>query len=58
MLGMKIFLVLTISVLGYTKPQQELKIILHFHSNDFQAGAPGALRQPEPGSDYTDNGEF
>ena len=58
MLGMKIFLVLTLSALGYTKPQPEFRIILHFHPNDFQAGAAGALRQPVPGSDYTDDGEF
>merc|ERR1711970_984064 len=54
MLGVKIFLILSLSVLGYTKPQPELKIILHFHQNDFEAGPAGALLgKPESGLDYT-----
>merc|ERR1739846_30749 len=54
MLRMKIFLILGLSVLGYTKPQPEFKIILHFHQNDFEAEPAGALLgKPESGLDYT-----
>merc|ERR1712002_124048 len=51
MLGMKIFLILSFSVLSYTRPQPEMKIIIHFHQNDFEAGQAGA--PPESGFDYT-----
>ena len=58
MLGTKIFLFLGLSVLGYTKPQPELKIILHFHQNDFEAGPAGTLLgKQESGLDYKNNGE-
>merc|ERR1712183_1229861 len=60
MLGMKIFLLLSLSVLGYSRPQPELKIIIHLHYDDFQ---PGPARGPEPvgrrrfegGFDYSDD---
>merc|ERR1711970_1005686 len=59
MLGMKIFLLLSLSVLGYSIPQPEMKIIIHLHYDDFQ---PGPVRGPEPvgrrrfegGFDYCD----
>merc|ERR1739844_369105 len=54
MLGMKIFLLLSLSELGYPKPQPELKIILHFHQNDFEAEPAGAPHgKHEAGFDYT-----
>merc|ERR1712002_185705 len=51
MLGTKIFLILSLSVLSYTRPQPEMKIIIHFHQNDFEAGQAGAPL--ESGFDYT-----
>merc|ERR1712236_51611 len=59
MLGMKIFLLLTLSVLGYSMPQPELRIIIHLHGVDnFQPGpARGSPRgrSIEGGSDYSDD---
>merc|ERR1712055_404521 len=59
MLGMKIFLLLSLSVLGYSMPQPELRIIIHLHGVDnFQPGpargSPGG-RRIEGGSDYSDD---
>merc|ERR1739846_220046 len=45
MLGTKIFLLLSLSVLGYSIPQPEMKIIIHLHYDDFQSGP---ARGPEP----------
>merc|ERR1711887_154311 len=59
MLGMKIFLLLSLSVLGYSMPQPELRIIIHLHGVDnFQPGpARGSPRgrSIEGGSDYSDD---
>merc|ERR1711887_525386 len=59
MLGLKIFLLLTLSVLGYSMPQPELRIIIHLHGVDnFQPGpARGSPRgrSIEGGSDYSDD---
>merc|ERR1719222_457582 len=66
MLGMKIFLLLSLSVLGYSMPQPEMKIIIHLHYDDFQPGPAsgpeagfGALpvgrRRFEGGSDYSED---
>merc|ERR1739846_45516 len=62
MLGTKIFLLFSLSVLGYSIPQPEMKIIIHLHYDDFQ---PGPARGPEPvgrrrfegGFDYSDDEE-
>merc|ERR1712055_423410 len=59
MLGMKIFLLLSLAVLGYSMPQPELRIIIHLHGVDnFQPGpARGSPRgrSIEGGSDYSDD---
>merc|ERR1711970_869085 len=60
MLGTKIFLLLSLSVLGgYSMPQPELRIIIHLHGVDnFQPGpARGSPRgrSIEGGSDYSDD---
>merc|ERR1712183_940218 len=62
MLGMKIFLLLSLSVLGYSIPQPELKIIIHLHYDDFQSGPargpePVGRRRFEGGFDYSDEEE-
>merc|ERR1712212_1071798 len=66
MLGTKIFLLLSLSVLGYSIPQPELKIIIHLHYDDFQPGPvnlqgfQGRRRPsivPEAGFDYSDDQE-
>merc|ERR1711970_1300252 len=41
MLGTKTFLLLTLSVLGYSMPQPELRIIIHLHQDNFQPGPVG-----------------
>merc|ERR1711942_59860 len=54
MLGMKIFLILCLSVLSYSRPQPEFKIIIHFHPEPYQPpparGGPvgGVIDQPGP----------
>merc|ERR1712212_1101422 len=61
MLGTKIFLLLSLSVLGYSIPQPEMKIIIHLHQDEFQPGpAPGPALGPAPGpeADYGDYGEL
>merc|ERR1712215_435431 len=59
MLGTKIFLLLSLSVLGFSMPQPELRIIIHLHGVDnFQPGpARGSPRgrSIEGGSDYSDD---
>merc|ERR1712055_186292 len=59
MLGMKIFLLLSLSVLGYSMPQPELRIIIHLHGVDnFQPGPARGTprgRSIEGGSDYSDD---
>merc|ERR1719222_412357 len=68
MLGMKIFLLLSLSVLGYSMPQPEMKIIIHLHYDDFQPGPasgpeagfgilPVGRRRFEGGSDYREDVE-
>merc|ERR1712212_1257434 len=49
MLGTKIFLLLSLSVLGYSMPQPEMRIIIHLHYDDFQ---PGPAHGPETDSDF------
>merc|ERR1711970_667054 len=46
MLGTKIFLLLSLTALGYSIPQAELRIIIHLHQDDFQ---PGPARGSEFG---------
>jgi len=41
MLGMKIFLLLSLSVISYSVPQPELRIIIHLHQDNFQPGPVG-----------------
>merc|ERR1711942_373701 len=55
MLGMKIFLILCLSVLSYSRPQPEFKIIIHFHPEPYQPpparGGPvgvGRIDSPAP----------
>merc|ERR1711942_665038 len=54
MLGMKVFLILCLSVLSYSRPQPEFKIIIHFHPEPYQPpparGGPvgGVIDQPGP----------
>merc|ERR1712002_1226230 len=69
MLGTNIFLLLSLSVLGYSIPQPELRIIIHLHQDDFQPGPArgsefgfrGSLpvdvgrRRFEAGFDYSDD---
>merc|ERR1739844_61228 len=62
MLGTKIFLLLSLSVLGYSIPQPEMKIIIHLHYDDFQSGPargpePVGRRRFEGGFDYSDDEE-
>merc|ERR1712215_52211 len=54
MLGMKTFLLLTLSVLGYSMPQPELRIIIHLHQDNFQPGPvqPRGPRGYEGGLDH------
>merc|ERR1712002_319218 len=59
MLGMKIFLILCLSVLSYTRPQPEFKIIIHFHPEPYQppparGGSVGVGRIDE--NDYRPGG--
>merc|ERR1712212_567337 len=49
MLGTSIFLILSLSVLGYSMPQPEMRIIIHLHYDDFQ---PGPVRGPQPNFGY------
>merc|ERR1712212_270818 len=64
MLGTSIFLILSLSVLGYSMPQPEMRIIIHLHYDDFQPGPPRGpqpnmgyvgKRRPEGGFDYSDD---
>merc|ERR1711862_916339 len=55
MLGMKVFLILCLSVLSYSRPQPEFKIIIHFHPEPYQPpparGGPvgvGRIDSPAP----------
>merc|ERR1719244_1905806 len=54
---MKTFLLLTLSVLGYSMPQPELRIIIHLHQDNFQPGLvqPRGPRRYEGGQDYSDD---
>merc|ERR1712002_533985 len=49
MLGTKIFLLLSLSVLGYSIPQPELRIIIHLHYDDFQPGPARGFQPPMEG---------
>merc|ERR1712212_584026 len=49
MLGTSIFLILSLSVLGFSIPQPEMRIIIHLHYDDFQ---PGPVRGPQPNIGY------
>merc|ERR1711982_241496 len=54
MLGMKVFLILCLSVLSYSRPQPEFKIIIHFHPEPYQPpparGGPVGVGPVEPRS--------
>merc|ERR1712215_357390 len=54
MLGTKTFLLLALSVLGYSMPQPELRIIIHLHQDNFQPGPvqPRGPRGYEGGLDH------
>merc|ERR1712055_543996 len=74
MLGTKTFLLLSLSVLGYSVPQPELRIHIHLHQDDFQPGPargptsnigtlpfPGGYPGGRPAigeTDYTDYGDY
>ena len=66
MLGTKIFLLLSLSVLGNSIPQPEFRIHIHLHQDNFQPGpARGptsnilpAGRPAEGGNDYGDSGDY
>merc|ERR1712055_1140763 len=53
MLGTKIFLLLSLSVLGHSVPQPELRIIIHLH--DFQPQPSHVGNTLEWGEDYNDD---
>merc|ERR1711942_128043 len=53
--GMKVFLILCLSVLSYSRPQPEFKIIIHFHPEPYQPpparggpGGDGRIDSPPP----------